>query len=109
MSDLPNVDDPFDWRILPPLCSKNKKKARKKKTKRKGRRKSRQRAGISRKSKRNGDDDGEGDLQSLRVSGRRELWEEGKTISLAPYLTPACIREVGVLSRCSLEVGKGDC
>lgn len=56
--------------MVPSLCGKNKKKTQKRMTRRRGGRKSRQRVGISRKSKRDGDDGGEGDLQCLKERER---------------------------------------
>lgn len=78
-------------------------------------------------SKTREDDDEEGGLQPLREGGkatrvrartrtreRKGQRGEGKglkTISLAPYLTPACIRGRvgGWEARSAFEVGKGDC
>lgn len=63
--------------MVPSLCGKNKKKTQKRMTKRRGGRKSRQRVGISRKSKRDGDDDGgEGDLQCLKERERERASEK---------------------------------
>jgi len=110
LSDLLNVDDPFDrrWFILFAVRTKRRRKEEEKEEEKRNKKESRQRIEISRKSKRDGDDAmmRKGDLQSMRQrererergggegERRKEKDDEGescgkrvKTISLAPILS----------------------
>jgi len=87
LSDLLNVDDPFDrrWFILFAVRTKRRRKEEEKEEEKRNKKESRQRIEISRKSKRDGDDAmmRKGDLQSMRQRERErerggEREREGK-------------------------------